>query len=402
VASDLSIAEARRISLGAQGFGQARPRGRVDRRHLRRVLARIGLIQIDSVNVLVRSQELPLFARLGPHPRTLINDAVRDGELLEHLVHEASLFPSEHYHLYRWRMREPYPSPAFWRAVHALGDYVEEVYQRVVEEGPLLAADLRTRVGKRGGWWDQDDGRTALEALFYLGRIAARRRAQDFARLYDLPDRIIPAAALARPALAEHEARKELLTLAAGYHGVGTLTDLADYHRLTPTHCKRALAELVEEGRLLAVTVQGWERPAYMAPQARLPRRIGARALLSPFDPVVWNRARALRMFGFHYRIEIYTPAAKRRHGYYVLPFLLGDELVGRVDLKADRHNGALLVQSAWSEPGVNQRAAAGALLEELDLMASWLELERIEVSGRGGLGPALQRLTRTARPRTA
>jgi uncharacterized protein YcaQ len=389
----LSNAEARRIALAAQGFGEPRPAGRVDRRHLRRVLDRIGLIQIDSVNVLVRSQELPLFARLGPHPRTLINDAVRDGELFEYFVHEASLLPTDHYHLHRWRMREPYRWSAFGREVEALGDYVEHVYQRVVDEGPIVAGDLKARVGKRGAWWDPDDGKVALEALFYLGRIAARRRPRDFARVYDLPHRIIPAEALARRALGEHEARKELLVLAASHHGVGTLRDLADYHRLTPTHCNAALTELVEEGRLLPVTVSDWDRPAYLHPDARLPRRIDARALLSPFDPIVWNRERALRMFAFHYRIEIYTPAPKRQYGYYVLPFLLGDELVGRVDLKADRASGALLVQSAWGEPGMDDREVVGALIGELRLMASWLELDLIRVAGRGSLGPRLRRL---------
>jgi uncharacterized protein YcaQ len=182
---------------------------------------------------------------------------------------------------------------------------------------------------------------------------------------------------------------------AAKHHGVGTLKDLADYHRLPFTRTKQALAELVEEGRLLPITVEGWDKPAYLHPEAQLRRRVLARALLSPFDPVVWNRDRALRMFGFHYRIEIYTPAPKRQHGYYVLPFLLGDELVGRVDLKADRANGALLVQSAWTEPGVDEREVAAELLEELHVMASWLELERVEVTGRGDLGSRLADLAR-------
>jgi hypothetical protein len=389
----LSHVQVRRIALAAQGFNEPRPAGRVDRRHLRRVFDRIGLIQIDSVNVLVRSQELPLFARLGSHRRSLLADATRDGELFEYNVHEASLVPTDQYHLYRWRMCEPHPWPDFRRRVEHLGGYIEQVYQRVVDDGPLVAGDLKARVGKRGTWWDQDDGKIALEALFYLGRVSARRRPHDFARIYDLPERMIPAEALARPAMPEHEARRELLLLAARYHGVGTLGDLADYHRLTPTHCKPAVAELVEEGRLLPVTVRGWVRPADLHPEARRPRRIGARALLSPFDPIVWNRDRALRMFGFHYRIEIYTPAPKRQYGYYVLPFLLGDALVGRVDLKADRANRALLVQSAWAEPGVDEREVAAELAGELRLMASWLELDRIEVTGRGSLGPSLRHL---------
>jgi uncharacterized protein YcaQ len=393
VTFSLSNAEARRIALAAQGFADPRPTGRVDRRHLRRVLDRIGLLQIDSVNVLVRSQELPLFARLGSHPRTLIDDATARQELFEYWVHEASLVPVDQYHLYRWRMREPYPWPGFRRRVEQQGDYIEQVYQRVVDHGPLVAGDLGARVGKRGTWWDYDDGKTALEALFYLGRVTARRRPRDFARVYDLPERTLPAEVLARPALPEHDARKELLVLAAKYHGVGTVQDLADYHRLKPTLCRQPLAELVEEGRVLPVSVSGWDRPAYLHPEARLRRRIRARALLSPFDPVVWNRDRALRIFGFHYRIEIYTPPSLRQFGYYVLPFLLGDELVGRVDLKADRARGALLVQSASAEPGVDEREVATQLIEELRLMASWLELDRIEVSGRGDLGPSLQRL---------
>ena len=393
MAHDLANVEAKRIALAAQGFGVPRPSGRVDRRHLRRVLDRTGLLQIDSVNVLARSQELVLFARLGDHPRTLIDDASRAGELFEYWVHEASLVPVGQHHLHRWRMREPFRWPGFRRRVEAQGDFIEQVFRRVVDEGPLVAGDLGTRVGKRGTWWDHDDGKTALEALFYLGRITARRRPHDFARVYDLPERMIGAEVLSRPALTKDEAAKELLVLAARYHGIGTLQDLADYHRLTPTACKTAVAELVEEGRLLAVTVREWGVPAYLHPEARLPRRMDARALLSPFDPIVWTRARALRMFGFHYRIEIYTPPPKRQFGYYVLPFLLGEDLVGRVDLKADRANGALLVQAAWSEPGVDGRVVAGELLEELRSMASWLKLDRLEVTGRGDLGPTVARL---------
>jgi uncharacterized protein len=390
-----STAQARRIALSAQGFAHPRPGGRVDRRHLRRVLDQIGVLQIDSVNVLVRSQELPLFARLGPHPRTLIDDAIRDGELFEYVVHEACLVPTDQFPLYRWRMNGPFPWPGFRRRVEQLGDYVEQVYQRVVEEGSLVAGDLKARVGKRGTWWDYDDGKFALEALFYQGRITAQRRPHDFARVYDLPERMIPGEVLARPPLAEHDARKELLVLAAKYHGIGTLQDLADYHRLTPTRCKPAIAELVEEGRLLTVSVPDWDSPAYLHPEARLRRQVRARAFLSPFDPVVWARPRALRLFDFHYRIEIYTPISQRRHGYYVLPFLLGDALVGRVDLKADRPNRTLLVQSAWAEAGVNEGEVVAEMMEELRLMATWLELERVQVTGRGDLGPRLRRMAR-------
>ncbi|MDY7102289.1 MAG: crosslink repair DNA glycosylase YcaQ family protein [Actinomycetota bacterium] len=391
--AEISNDRAKRLALAAQGFADRRPTGRVDRRHLRRVLDRMGLIQIDSVNVLVRSQELPLFARLGPHPRTLIDDAVADGELFEYWVHEASLVPSAHHHLHRWRMTDTYRWPGFRRRVEQLDGYIEEVYERVAAEGPLTAGDLKARVGPKGTWWDLDDGKIALEALFFQGRVAARRRPRDFARLYDLPERMIPAEALARPTLPEHEARKELLVLAAHHHGVGTLTDLADYHRMTPTKCRAALAELVEEERLVPLRVRGWDREAYAHPDATRTRRIDTRALLSPFDPVVWFRDRALRLFDFHYRIEIYTPAAKRQYGYYVLPFLLGEDLVGRVDLKADRSAGSLLVQAAWAEPGVDHHEVAGELLEELRLMADWLELDEVVVTGRGDLAPTLARL---------
>jgi uncharacterized protein YcaQ len=389
----LSNAQARRIALGAQGFTDPRPSGRVDRRHLRRVIDRIGLIQIDSVNVLVRSQELPLFARLGPHPRTLIDDATAEGELFEYWVHEASHVQTAHHHLYRWMMRQPHRWPAFRRLMADRAGYIESVYEYVVANGPVVAGDLKQRVGKKGTWWDYDDGKIALEALFYEGRVSARRRPRDFARVYDITERVIPADALARPPLPEREARKELLVLAAKYHGIGTLRDLTDYHRMKPTQCAPLASELVEEGRLIAAAVREWDRPAYMHPDAVTPRRVRARALLSPFDPVVWNRDRAERMFGFHYRIEIYTPAPRRQYGYYVLPFLLGDELVGRVDLKSDRANSALLVQSAWGEPGVTDGHVAEELLAELQSMATWLGLERVVVNDRGDLAPALAKL---------
>ena len=389
----VSEAEARRIALGAQGLAERRPTGRIDRRHLRRVLDRIGLIQIDSVNVLVRSQELPLFARLGPHPRSLIWDATAAGELFEYWVHEASHVQTAQHPLFRWRMTTPFPWPSFRRRAEARRKYVESVYEYVAEHGPVVAGDLAQRDGKKRGWWEYDDGKVALAALFHEGRLTATRRQSDFARVYDLPERVLPAEVLDAPAVPEHDARKELLVLAAKYHGVGTVGDLADYHRQGRPTCKLLLAELVEEGRLLAAEIPGWNRPAYMHPDATIPRRIDASALLSPFDPVVWNRERALRLFGFHYRIEIYVPAPKRQYGYYVLPFLLGEELVGRVDLKADRANGALLVQAAWGEPGVPEREVAAALLEELRLMAAWLGLERVEVHRRGNLGAVLRKL---------
>jgi uncharacterized protein YcaQ len=254
----LSLDEARRLALGAQGFGSPRPAGRVDRRHFRRVLDQMGLIQIDSVNVLVRSQELPLFARLGPHPRTLIADATAAGELFEYWVHEASHVPTEHHHLHRWQMARDHKWGRFMQLEHRRPGYVDEVYRRVAAEGPIAAGDLEARVGKKGTWWDWDDGKVALEHLFWSGRISAWRRPTDFARMYDLAERVIPAQVLARPTPSEDEARKELLVLAARHHGVGTLDDLTDYHRQKSTPCRVLIDELVEEGRLVSVAVDGW------------------------------------------------------------------------------------------------------------------------------------------------
>ncbi len=350
----------------------------------------MGLIQIDSVNVLVRSQELPLFARLGPHPRTLIDDATADGELFEYWVHEASHVPTQHHHLYRWRMGSPHRWGVFRRLMADRPDFVERVYDHVADNGPIVAGDLKQRLGKKAAWWDYDDGKVALEALFHEGRIAARRRPNDFARLYDVADRMIPADILDRPTPPEREARKELLVLAARHHGVATLEELADYHRQGNPPCRPLIPELVEEGRLVEVDVEGWPKPGYVHPDAVTPRRVSARALLSPFDPVVWNRDRAEQLFGFRYRIEIYVPKPKRQYGYYVLPFLLGDQLVARVDLKADRAERTLLVQSAWGEPGIAEADVADELAAELALMAGWLGLERVQVVGVGDLSPAL------------
>jgi uncharacterized protein YcaQ len=390
-AEKVSLAAARRIALGAQGFADPRPRGRVDRRHFRRVLDRMGVIQIDSVNVLVRSQELPLFARLGPHPRSMIGDATRAGELFEYWVHEASHVDMAHYHLHRWQMAGDHKWARYWTLANRRPGFVEEVYQRIADGGPVASGDLSERVGKKGTWWDWDDGKIALEHLFWNGQITATRRPTDFARIYDLTERIIPAAVLARPAVPEREARKELLELAARHHGIGTFTDLTDYHRQKNQPCKALVAELVEEGVLREVQVEGWTKSAFLHRAARIPRQISACALLSPFDPVVWNRDRTHRLFGFHYRIEIYTPQPKRIFGYYVLPILWGDNVVGRIDMKADRQGGALLVQGSFTEPGVPAAALADDLAPELHDMATWLGLERVEVLPRGDLASTLR-----------
>jgi uncharacterized protein YcaQ len=390
LSNPLSSSEARRIALAAQGFADPRPKGRIDRRHLRKVLDQIGLIQIDAVNVLVRSQELPLFARLGPHPRSLIADATEAGELFEYWVHEASHVPVQHYHLHRWRMTGEHDWGTFARLRDRRPGFVDEVLERVRDGGPVSSGEFNARVGPKGAWWDWDDAKIALEHLFFTGQVAGRRRPNDFARIYDLSERWIPDHALSRAVPTEAEARKELLVLAAKHHGVGTLNDLTDYHRQKNAPCRPLVNELVDDGSLLEVEVQGWKQPAYLHPDARRPRRVNGRALLSPFDSLVFNRERTERVFGFHYRIEIYVPQPKRIYGYYVLPFLLGDELVGRVDLKSDRQNSALLVQGAYAEPGVPDQVIVPELADELRLMAQWLELDTVQVRPRGDLAHSL------------
>jgi uncharacterized protein YcaQ len=391
---DLSAAAARRIALTAQGFTDPAPAGRVDRRHLRRVLDRIGLLQIDSVNIVVRAHYMPLYSRLGPYPRTLLDDyAYRDRALFEYWAHEASLVPVAVHPLLRWRMAraasEAWGSMA--RIARHRPDYVTEILQAVAERGPLRASDLEAPDRpRRGTWWDRSDAKHALEWLFWSGQVAVAKRV-NFERRYDLPERVLPPAVLAAPTLEEEAAHRELLLLSAKAHGVGTARDLADYFRINVSRARPRLAELVAEGRLHNVRVQGWPESAYLHPAAVLPRWVRARALLSPFDPLVWERARTERLFGFRYRIEIYVPAAQRRHGYYVLPFLLGDRLVARVDLKADRGGGRLLVLGAYAEPGAEQHTVAAELAAELAIMAGWLGLGGVQVADRGDLAPALR-----------
>ena len=391
----IGIDTARRIALAAQGFAEPRPDARVDRRHLVRSLRRMGVIQIDSVNVLVRSQELPLWSRLGGHDRNLIPQATKKGDLFEYWGHMAAHVPTEHHRLWRWKMEGTHDGA--WGAARGLlkrrPGYVDEIVDRVRVDGPVTAGELSERRGPKGPWWDWDDAKEALEYLFMCGRLTATRRSNDFARLYDLPERVIPREHLEAPSASRVDAHRELAELAAGSLGVGTLYDIADYYRLAARDVKPRVDELVEDGRLLPVRVEGWRETAYLHVDARTPRRVEARALLSMFDPVVWNRRRDERLFDFHYRIEIYTPAPKRTYGYYVLPFLLGDRIVARVDLKADRANGILSVPGAFAESHADRRATAEALVEELREMAAWLGLERISVGRKGDLATPVRKL---------
>ncbi len=392
----LSLPSARRIALAAQGFARER-RDDVTRRHLGATVARLGLHQIDSVNVLVRAHYLPAFSRLGAYDRGLIDRAAwgprRERRLFEYWAHEASLLPLAMHPLLRWRMAQAERGEIGWGYLKTFAGArraeADAILERIRSEGPLAASDFEDGKGK-GGWWEWGDTKRALEWLFWAGRITTATRRASFERVYDLTERVSPAGILALPTPAPEDAQRALVGHAASALGVATEADLRDYFRLKPEPAKRAVAELVEAGELLPVAVKGWVQPAYLDRDARLPRRIEAQALLSPFDSLVWERARTERLFGFRYRLEIYTPAHKRAHGYYVLPFLLGDRLVARVDLKADRQAGCLRVLAAHGEPGVDERAVAGPLRDELQAMAGWLGLERVAVGERGDLARAL------------
>jgi uncharacterized protein len=396
VRADLSAAQARRMALAAQGFDEPRPAAVPDRRALRRVLGRVGALQIDSVNVLVRSHYLPLFSRLGPYPVALLERAAYQAprDLFEYWGHEASLLPVAAHPLFRWRMARA--ADEAWGGMRRLQrdrpGYVEAVLEEVRVRGPVAAGELEEERPRRSGpWWDWHDAKRALEWLFWAGRVTAAGR-RGFERLYDLPERVLPPAVVRAPTPSEADAQRDLLRIAARALGVATERDLRDYFRLTAGEARARVAELVEAGELRRVTVQGWRQPAYVHPDARVPRRVEAAALLSPFDSLVWARDRTERLFGMQYRLEIYVPADRRVHGYYVLPFLLGDALVARADLKADRAAGVLRAQAAWAQDGHAPAAVASALAAELRAMAGWLRLERVEAADRGDLAPHLRR----------
>lgn len=380
----VSLASARRIALAAQGFGRPVPEAAAPR-DLRRTVARLGLHQIDSVNVLVRAHYLPAFSRIGPYDRGLIDRAAwgprRERRLFEYWAHEASLLPLEMHPLLRWRMASAERGEIGWASLKAYAGErrgeAEAILRRIREEGPLAASDFEEGKG-RSGWWEWGDSKRALEWLFWAGLVTTATRRASFERVYDLAERVIPAAILALPTPTEAEAKRSLVAKAAEALGIATETELRDYFRLKPEAARRAVGELVEEGLLVPAKVEGWAKPAFLHRDARRPRRIRGQALLAPFDPLVWERSRAERLFGFRYRIEIYTPAEKRVHGYYVLPFLLDEALVARVDLKADRQGSRLLVKRTTLEPGAPAETRE-RLAAELELMARWLGMETVE-----------------------
>ena len=386
MAERLTIAAARRIALAAQGFGLARP-DRVNQGHLRRTIDRLSLHQIDSVNVLARAHYLPAFSRLGPYDQALLDRAAwgrrPERRLFEYWAHEASLLPLELHPLLRWRMAGADRGEIGWNSMRAFADErrqaAEAVLERIRAEGPLAASDFDT--GKsRSGWWEWGDTKRALEWLFWAGHVTTHSRRGSFERVYDLTERVIPAAILDLPTPTEADARLMLVERSARSLGIATASDLRDYFRLKPEPARAAIASLVEEGVLLPVTIGDSPLPYYLHRDARRPRRIEGQALLAPFDPLVWERGRAERLFGFRYRIEIYTPAEKRVHGYYVLPFLMDERLVARVDLKADRQRSRLLVRKVTLEPDAPAETTE-RLSGELELMAEWLQLEAVQPS---------------------
>ncbi len=403
----LTAAAARRIALAAQGFGRPRPSRRPGARQIRELVTRLGVLQLDSVNVFSRAHYMPVFSRLGPYDRSVLDclaghEAGRGPRrLAEYWAHEASLIPVENHPLFRWRMAgvDAEAWGSIRRVIREQPDLVADTLALVAEQGPIRASDtgIPRPDPRPGHMWNWHSGKVALEYLFYTGQVVAAGRT-NFERLYDLPERVLPPEVLVAPTPERAEAQRRLVRIAAAALGIATEPDLGDYFRLPRSDSKARVAELVAAGELKEVSVEGWPAPAYLWAAARRPRRIEARALLSPFDSLIWFRPRAERLFGFRYRIEIYVPAAKRVHGYYVLPFLLGDALVARVDLKSDRQAGALLVQAAFIESGVAGAAdrVAAELAAELRLVAAWLALDTVVVRRRGDLAPALARVIAT------
>jgi uncharacterized protein YcaQ len=395
----LSLRQARRIALAAQGFADPAPSGVPDIRHLRRVLRRVGLLQMDSVNVLRRAHYLPLYSRLGPYPTALLDRAAYQAprELFEYWGHEASLIPVALQPVLRWRMAAGHGWGRPARLAREHPEVIKQVLAEVRARGPVAAAELDDGGPRHQfyNWgWNWTQTKTALEYLFWAGEVAAAGRNSAWARLYDVPERVLPAKVLDAPTPTPADAYRDLVRVAAAALGVAAEIELRDYFRLSVGAARTAVAELVDAGELVPVSVEGWSTRAYLHAAARVPRRVAAATLLSPFDPLIWERGRVARLFGFTYRIEIYVPAPKRVHGYYVLPFLLGDRLVARVDLKADRQAGLLRVPAAWAEPVRGRHdpepgEVAGTLAAELHRLAGWLGLAGVVEPVAGDLaGP--------------
>lgn len=400
---ELTAGQARRIAVAAQQLASplpptdpaTQPR-QVNRGHLTRLLRAIGLLQIDSVNVLARAHLLPIFSRLGPYPYSLLEGAAWptrsvDRLLIEAWAHVASLLPVDSQPLLRWRQEQwaARPSPRLDAIARRHPGFLDSVLAVLSDRGPSSAGDIETVLEAPGrgtsGWWEWSITKTACEHLFLIGAIGVAHR-RGFERCYDLIDRVLPAAVRAAPTPPVDEAKRALTAMAVRSHGIGTVADIADYYRLSVAETRTALNELINSGEILPARVRGWKDPGYLHRDARVPRKVDGAALLCPFDPLVWQRARTERLFDFHYRIEIYTPEPRRRFGYYVFPLLVGEQLVGRFDLKAHRASSQLLIQASWAEAAADPVDAADAAVIELARMARWLGLTQIVVMPRGNL----------------
>jgi uncharacterized protein len=395
----LSLREARRVALAAQGFGAERLTRGHDKRALRRLIEHLGVIQIDSVNVLARAHTLPPFSRLGPYRREDLQALAYDGNgraLFEYWGHEASLLPVQLQPMLRWRMARARRGEGIYKALATFARerqaLIAEVRREVADRGPLRASELSHKHKGDGGWWGWSDGKRALEWLFWVGELSTATRHETFERAYDLTERVLPKAIVAAPTPDEADAQRQLVKIAAAALGIASERCLRDYFRLPVADAKLRIAELVEAGELVPVSVEPGFASAYLHRDARLPRRMRAQALLVPFDPLIWQRQRAEVLFGARIRVELYTPREKRIHGYYVLPFLLGDRIAARVDLKADRPRSVLRVQGAHAEPA-GPTSSIEPLAAELRLMARWLNLQRVEVHGAGDLARPLTRV---------
>lgn len=398
----LSVAEARRIVLAHQGLAAARPGKPPDRAAVNGMFDKLSLLQIDSVNVLVRSHYLPLFSRLGAYDPDDLDSlaAGRRRKTFEYWGHEASLMPVDLQPLFRWRMEDARSGEATYTGLHkfamARRDYIQRVLDEIRDRGPMGAGALSEAGKGSGGWWGWSDGKHAVEWLFWTGDLTTHER-RKFERIYDLTERALPSRVANAPTPSREDAQRQLLRISLRTMGVATERDLRDYFRLGVADTRARLADLVQSGEALPVKVEGWKDTAYLPPEVTLPKSTTATALLTPFDSLIFDRQRTERLFDFRYRIELYTPGPKRIYGYYVLPFLMGDRLVARVDLKADRANRRLLASGAFAEPNTTIGEVAEALAAELRLLARWLGLDRVVVGRRGDLvTPLRQALARS------
>jgi uncharacterized protein YcaQ len=397
----LSQAQARRVALAAQGFLDP-PHSPPTMRTFARTLNRTGVLQVDSVNVLQRAHFMPLYSRMGPYDVDLVRRASegRSRRIVEYWAHVQAFMPVELWPVMRHRMARYRDGRHKWWGTVVTEDLIADLLAEISDRGASTARDLDDGLPReKENWgWNWSTTRRALDYMYMVGDVAIAGRNSQFEIRYDLPERVIPRALLEAPTPTEAEANLELVRRAARSHGVATARDLADYYRMrlqpkAGLHAAQdAIETLVADGELVPVAVEGVKRTAYLHRDARIPRRVGARALLSPFDPLVWERERTESLFDFFYRIEIYTPVEKRIHGYYVLPFLLGERIVGRVDLKADRRAGLLLVKAAYAEPGAPDETAE-ELATELHRLAGWLGLHTVVVEPRGDLAPAVAAL---------